>query len=402
MRNPTVIRLTEYQPQAFPASALDQEAATLIWKHYGNQVAVTPPSFMNDDQWVLTAQGWVGHIPLTPDLRLVLEPKVPLVNLFRMLEYAYRLAKFSHGLVDTDTLEEVYQQLAVVLAKRVLDRARQGFNRAYVSRQERTPYVRGRLDLGRLARSPWEARIDCRYQEHTADIEDNRILAWTLFGILRTGICTDEHQRVLRKAFQQVNHYTSLQPMEATVCVNRPYHRLNEDYRPLHALCHFFLDGSGPTHQVGEHTMVPFVVNMAKLFEDFVAEWLGTHLPRGLRVVPHYQVNLNETRSMYFDIDLVLWDEATNAPLCVMDTKYKTADKNPDIHQIVAYAQSVGCHHAFLIYPTPLEEPIRAQSADITIRSLTFDLDSDLEAAGKRMLGELDRWCPKVGQVAVA
>jgi 5-methylcytosine-specific restriction enzyme subunit McrC len=389
------LRLTEYNPVHLPGDALDDGLASLLLEHYSDQVGIMPPSFINGHRWALTAQGWVGHIPLTPDLRIVLEPKVPVGHLFEMLEYAYRLAHFEHGLVATETLEEVYQHLAVVLAKQVLDRARQGLYRAYVPRQERTAFVRGRLDMGRLARSPWEARIDCHYQDHTADIEDNRILAWTLFGILRSGICDDDGQRVVRQAFRQVAHCTSLDAVPASVCENRDYHRLNEDYRPLHGLCHFFLDGSGPTHQIGEHTMVPFLVDMAKLFEQFVAEWLSAHLPAGYHVVPHYRVDLNQHGSMYFDIDLVLWDEETRAPLCVLDTKYKKESQTPDVHQIVAYAQSVGCRHALLVYPAPLPERVWAQSGDIAIRSLVFDLAGDLEQAGERMLVELARCCPE-------
>ncbi|NLG27508.1 MAG: restriction endonuclease [Chloroflexi bacterium] len=393
---PTIIRLTEYEPQTPPPDTMDEGLARLLWSNYRDQVSITPPSFMNGHQWVLTAQSWVGHIPLTPDLRLVLEPKVPLGNLFRMLEYAYRLARFDVGLVATDTLEEVYQSLAVVLGKQVLDRARQGLYRAYVPRQQHTPYVRGRLDMNRMMRSPWEARLDCQYQEHTADIEDNRILAWTLFGILRSGICDDEGQRVLRQAFQQVQHCAALEAMPASVCAHRDYHRLNEDYRPLHGLCHFFLDGSGPTHRVGEHTMVPFLVDMARLFEQFVAEWLTAHLPQGFHVVPHYRVDLNQFGSMYFDIDLVLWDEAAGAPLCVLDTKYKKESAAPDVHQIVAYAQSVGCRYALLVYPGPLAVPVSAEAGDISIRSLIFDVGGDLELAGERMLADLAAVCSPV------
>jgi 5-methylcytosine-specific restriction enzyme subunit McrC len=391
------IRLTEYQRQTFPADALDQDTVRLLSRDFAAQVAVTPPSFLNHDRWELTSLGYVGQIPVSPDLRLVLEPKVPLANLFQMLEYAYRLARFEHGLVSASSFDEVYQHLAVVLAKRVLDRARQGFYRAYVPRAERTPYVRGRLDLSRLARAPWQPRIDCHYQEHTADIEDNRILAWTLYGVLRTGICDGEGQRVLRQAYQQVRHHAALEPLDASACENRAYHRLNDDYRQLHGLCHFFLDGSGPTHRRGEHTMVPFLVDMARLFEGFVAEWLGAHMPTGFRVVPHYRVNLSEHSGMYFDIDLVVWDERSNVPLCVLDTKHMTDTASPNVHQIVAYAQAVGCRYAFLVYPTPLAAPVQGRSRDILIGSLAFDLNGDLDAAGREMLSHLAAHCPEFG-----
>ncbi len=395
---PGVIRLKEYDTRPFPTEALEPGTVSLLRRDYAQQVAVAPTWSPDGYQWALTAQGWVGQIPVTPDLRLILEPKVPLLNLFQMLEYAYRLARFEHGLVSANTLEEVYQHLAVVLAKRVLERARQGLYRVYVAREERTPFVRGRLNMCRMAREPWEARIDCQYQDHTADVEDNRILAWTLYGILRTGICDEEGQSVVRQAYRQVQHHTSLEPVNASACENRSYHRLNDDYRQLHGLCHFFLDGSGPTHRYGEHTMVPFLVDMAALFERFVAEWLAisNHMPCGFHVTSHYPQKLNQSGTLAFDIDLVVQDDETNTPICVMDTKYKTGEVNSDIHQILAYAQSVGCRHGFLVYPAPLGTPIHGYANDIDFHSLTFDLSGNLDAAGEQMVEQLALWCPEV------
>ena len=43
-------------------------------------------------------------------------------------------------------------------------------------------------------------------------------------------------------------------------CLGRLDHRLNQDYQSLHALCHFFLAGSGPTHRAGDHGMLPFLI----------------------------------------------------------------------------------------------------------------------------------------------
>ncbi|MDZ7968068.1 MAG: hypothetical protein RM368_24475 [Nostoc sp. DedSLP03] len=99
-------------------------------------------------RWRLTAQRWVGHIPLTNDFHIALCPKVKLGNLLRMLEYAYDLKsfRFLSGLVDCQTLLEFYERLAdiLALARRILNRGRQGFYRAYIAKTEHLPYVRGR------------------------------------------------------------------------------------------------------------------------------------------------------------------------------------------------------------------------------------------------------------------
>jgi len=388
---PRVIRLTEYQPTYLAHDAFSEDLALTLWERYHSQVEVAEPSFKNDHRWVLTARGWVGHIPLTPQLHLVLEPKVPVANVFRMLEYAYRLGRFESGVVSAESLQDIYEQLAVVLAKRILERVRKGLHRMYVPREECSTYVRGRIDLRRLAQASWDPRITCQYREHTADIDDNRILAWTLFTVVRTTFRRQDALRLVRKAYRRLQGYTSLGPVDVSDVIARSYHRLNEDYRPLHGLCHFFLSHAGPSYRHGEHTMVPFLIDMARLFEKFVAAWLIQHLEYPLRVVPQKREELNTAGNLHFDIDLVVWDQNADRPVAVMDTKYKTARHAPDLHEVIAYAQTVGCREAALIYPAPLESPILARAGDITVRSLVFDLDKDLESEGERFASRLRR-----------
>jgi 5-methylcytosine-specific restriction enzyme subunit McrC len=160
----------------------------------------------------------------------------------------------------------------------------------------------------------------------------------------------------------------------------------------MHALCRFFLEHSGPTHQVGDREMLPFLVNMANLYELFVAEWLKAHLPAPWRVKVQEKVHIGAHKELQFEIDLVIEDDQGNTRY-VLDTKYKTADKpdNTDINQIIAYATAKNCREAILIYPTPLSRPLDIHLDNIHIRTLAFSLDGDLEAAGEKFLATLFR-----------
>ena len=386
---PRMIELLEYQMMDLEGKALDEELGALLWNTYRAHIEVAPPTFLNGHRWQLTPKGYVGQIPLTPDLHLVLLPRVPIANLFRMLEYAYRLARFDMGLVATDSLQDVYENLAAILARRVLERARRGLYRAYLPREERTTCVRGRMDLPRLARSEWDPRVHCRYRLHSPDIDDNQILAWTLLNVIRSGICSEERLPTLRQAFRQLQHTVTLEPALARDCLGRSYSRLNDDYRALHALCHFFLDTSGPSHRRGDHTIIPFLIDMPQLFETFVAQWLEENLPRRYWVLPQHSEKLNEAGTIVFRVDLVIWDGLLDRPVCVMDTKYKTEGQSGDLQQAIAYAQAVGCQQAMLVYPAPLDSALEVRAQDITVRDLTFDLSGNLVEAGERMLKEL-------------
>jgi 5-methylcytosine-specific restriction enzyme subunit McrC len=390
---PHRIELTEYEPQTLAQERLSAQAGETLWRNYSSQVAVEAPSFKTNHHWVLTAHGWVGHIPLTPDLHVVLLPRVELGNLFRMLVYAYDLTgfRFLDGLITSESLAGFYEQLAEVLAQRVLDRTRRGLYRAYLAESDQLPYVRGRLEARQLGRQPGHVTLPCHYHDHTADIEDNQILAWTLYHITRTGICSERVLPLVRRAYRALQSTVEVTPFNASVCVGRLYHRLNDDYQPMHAICRFFLEQSGPGHRLGDRTMLPFLVNMTRLYELFVAEWLKTHLPSYLRLKVQEKVDIDATGSLHFRIDVVLYDVATGMTRRVLDTKYKTP-KQPstdDVSQVTTYAIAKNCPQAVLVYPVPLTRPLDETIGNIRVRSLTFALDGDLERAGERFMAGL-------------
>jgi len=381
--------LREYASIPFPHEALTQEEAEILWRDHRKQVDIKYPSPRNGQQWQLSSQGWVGSIPVTRELNLRLAPKVEVGNLFRMLEFAYELKiRELPGLVDCGSLEDFFERLAHGLALRVLARGQRGFYREYVAQQDRLPYLRGQLDLNRALRAPWAVSLDCHFQEHTADIADNQILAWTLSRIARSAACTrPEIAGAVGRAFRSLQGLTTPVPSTPSDCLGRLYNRLNDDYRPLHALCRFFLENTGPTHKPGDHQTLPILVNMNSLFEMFVAEWLKVRLPEHLKLSKQEKVPLG--RGLSFEIDGVIYDR--ERPVLVFDTKYKAAPSptTADVSQVVAYAEVKGCRDAVLMYPVELKTPFDARIGSIRVRTLAFRLDGDLEENGQRFLKEL-------------
>lgn len=333
----------------------------------------------------------MGHIPLSAEVRFLLQPKVSLHNLFRMLAYAYRLRniEFLDGWVESDTLDDFYERLAGALAQRVMERDRRGFHRAYLPREEALPAVRGRLEAERTR--PWDPRLPCRYEEQTADVADNQILAWTLGRIAQSGLCSERVQPAVRRAYRSLHGVATPVSFSAEACADRLYNRLNEDYRPLHALCRFFLEHTGPGHRLGERTMLPFLVNMGRLYELFVAEWLRVHLPRPWTVRAQERVTVGgKGQALHFNLDLVLYD-GDGAARTVLDTKYKVGERVEagDVSQIVTYAQARGCREAALVYPALPGRPLDVTIGDVHVRTLRFGLDGDLEWEGAAFLDQL-------------
>jgi len=350
-----VISLVEYQPTQLPRDQVSEAQAETLYTDYRDRVSVEPPSFKTGQQWVLMSQGWVGYLPVTPDLHLSIEPKVPIANLFQMLEYAYKLRALEfQGVRASGSLAEFYERVANILARRVLDRARRGLYASYVPQRKTLPYVRGAVDVRQRLRRPWDARILCELpgaHGRRGGEPDPRV---TLSRVAHSGLCSDRVLPTVRRAYHVVHGMALEVPFPASACVGRLYNRLNDDYEPLHALCRFFLENTGPTSAAGMHQMVPFIVEMSRLFELFVAEWLKAHIPASVELRYQDVLHVGEGEQFRLEMDMVLYDRQSGRPLCVLDAKYKAPDKadNADLYQVVAYSEALGCQDAVLVYPT--------------------------------------------------
>lgn len=389
----TVLVWTEYQTATISPAPAILALGNALFKNFRNYVDVEFLSPKTAGDWLFTPQGWVGTIPVTETHTISIQPKAPLANIFKMWEVAYRLKgfKFLDGVVDSDSLVDFYKNLAKILVNKIFDRIRKGLYKEYIGREDRLSYVSGRLDVRRLATEPWRVELDCSYEEHTGDVEENQILCWTLSVIARNGLCSDEVLSLVRKAYRELLGSITPVPVPSQACIGRLYNRLNDDYEALHGLCRFFLEHRGPTHQQGDRTMMPFLMDMARLFELFVAEWLVLHLPDRFELKQQHTVSFGKKDEVKFRMDAVIIDRESGKPVCVLDTKYKVPDSadSGDIHEVRSYAESINCTESVLVYPIELSSPLYMNAGKIRTRSLTFKLDSDLDEAGNIFMSKL-------------
>jgi 5-methylcytosine-specific restriction enzyme subunit McrC len=306
-----------------------------------------------------------------------------------MLEYAYGLnISFQDNLVNCATIEGFYERLAQLLASKVLRKAQKGFYQTYVSSTERLPRVRGHIDIKHAVYNPWEVNLKCCYQELTGDVPENRILAWSLFLIVNSGLCSHSLP-LIRQSYQALRGIATISPYSSYDCTNRSYNRLNEDYRPLHALCRFFIESTGASHHLGDYTMLAFLVNMAQLFEAFVAEWLTQNLPAGYALKKQERMLIETEENRFLKIDLVIYNTRNDSVYCVLDTKYKRRIDDSDLYQITTYAVTKEVSKAFLIYPQDFGRNAVYSMGDIRVQAIAFALHGDLRRNGQEFITAL-------------
>ena len=375
------IGLHEWEPTLVARDALSAEGVRTLVQDFAGAIRVAR-DVLDDSFWCVTPLGYVGSIPVERDVLLMIYPKTPVRNLFRMIERAYMLDfRLFQDLQYSKSLQDFFDALAARLAENILLRSKRGLYRVYHRQEKVLESLRGRINMPQFARQDWKPELPCRYEEQTFDGEDNQILLWTLHVILRSRCCSPRVLPRLRKAWHGLVRQVSLVPCSSRLCVGRTYNRLNRDYEPIHALCRFFLDNIGPVHESGERPVPGFLINMATLFERFVAEWIRSApelAAHGLRLAYQDRVVLHDSSRLTFIFDILLKDTGTGETRYVIDTKYKVPEKpaNEDVFQVISYAAQQECTEAILIYPEELQKAVSVKVGKVRVRSLVFPLDA--------------------------
>ncbi|TDE36436.1 hypothetical protein [Actinomadura sp. 6K520] len=299
-----------------------------------------------------------------------------------MLDYAAGL----HALRDLPLVQQLgsglnLRDLVCLLLTRECDRLlRHGLRRDYLRREEALPVVRGRLLADRqvMRRFGMLDRLECRYDERSADIIDNRLCGAALQVAARGAHDAGVRGRARRLA-ADFTAVCRLDGFDVRAAADRlTYDRANEHYRNAHRWALMLLGGTsfsslyassgGMTHA--------FMIDMNGLFEDFVIRLLRDAFA-GSGVAVRAQESLTRAvrggvdsyTSIQPDVQLVGQRGAATRRFSV-DAKYKLyADKNvaaSDLYQSFVYAQAVGGSSetptAFIAYASDRDVPPKSVS----------------------------------------
>jgi len=344
------IEIKEFESR--PTSEITATDAQLIQAEYSGKLDISRP--LLGSGYILKASGWVGRIELENSC-ISIQPKVPIINLFWMLERAYKEIIQLKGKVDISSLTALNESLMGILASKSLDLASQGLYRSYINCNDTIPCLRGRIDINEILKTMRNCspNLPCNFQEHTSDILENRAITWVLWSLSRIGIKRDEIRKKVFRTFHIYSGAADIERVSSEQLRHVKYNRLTERYRLVHALCLFFLENMGPLHGPGGREFVPFLIDMEGVYEKYVAEALKLKMPHPFLVSKQETRFFDDSRWLRIRIDIVMRNSESNKIIAVLDTKYKIHEMPDmsDIFQIFSYAQSTGANNAILIYP---------------------------------------------------
>jgi 5-methylcytosine-specific restriction enzyme subunit McrC len=349
--------------------------------------------------WELKPGGKVGAVRVG-SLEVRVAPKVDIDRIVFMLGYRLRGIRWQDASVLVDAASDVVHVLAEVFTRAVADAVRPGLLQGYRVAEESLPVVRGRIRIDeQLKRRPgvW-VPIEVTFDDFTVDIPENQLLRAALERLQRNALVPVAVRRRMGGLLLQFAEVSRLVP--GAELPTWRITRLNRRYETALELARLVLESSSFEHREGRAPVDGFVLDLPKIFEDFVTDALGDAL-RPLAPGSRVQGQFPATLDTGGEVDLypdIVWLDASERPLAVADAKYK-AEKpsgfpNADVYQALAYATVLNLHDAHLIYAKGNETVKTYDVRHSHVRVHAHVLDLALPPEG--LLGQIEQLAARI------
>jgi 5-methylcytosine-specific restriction enzyme subunit McrC len=347
-------------------------------------VVTAVPSPYSPGLWQVGPAGKVGAARIG-DIEVHVKPKVDIARLLFLVGYSQHGAAWRPEAVPVAEAADLVAAIAQALWRQTERAIHQGLLPGYIVVEESSQVLRGRLreseQLHRHHGLPLPLEI--RHDEFTVDIPENQILRTACERMLAVPCVDAESQRMLRRMlrdFADVTPLTRRDPVPAW----QPT-RLNARYHTALRLAELVLRATSVEHERGGVAVNGFLLDMPKLFEDFVTVALRQALVPvyGGRLADQDRSHFDEAEQVVLKPDIV-WKMRGTA-VAVIDAKYK-AEKpagypNADLYQLLAYCTVLGLNRGHLVYAKGNEHPAHHTvcRSGIEILCHAIDLSQDPE-----------------------
>jgi 5-methylcytosine-specific restriction enzyme subunit McrC len=343
-------------------------------------VVTAAPSPYCPGAWQIGPAGKVGAARVG-GIEIHIKPKVPIARLLFLVGYARHAAAWQPETVPVAEAADLVPAVAQALWRQTERGTHQGLIPGYILVEESSQVLRGRFRESEQLRRHHglPLPLEIQYDEFTIDIPENRILRTACERMLAVPRVDAESQRMLRRLLRDFSDVTPLHRGEQIPGWQAT--RLNARYHTALRLAELVLRATSVERGSGTVAVNGFLLDMPRLFEDFVTVALREALESayGGRVDDQDQNHFDEAGQVRLRPDIV-W-KIRGSAVAVIDAKYK-AEKpagypNADLYQLLAYCTVLGLRNGHLVYAKGNEKPVRhvVRRSGIEIFSHAVDLD---------------------------
>lgn len=325
------------------------------------------------DRLTVTAGKYIGLIPLNERIFVQVEPKMPILNLVRIL------SAVGGDVVQLDVLEREYETsgtrppaileaiadaFAISLRQVEVD----GLTKQYVRQADGGSSLKGQIQFAPSVQAHWSRGrrhvAICEFSELTSDTPENRLLRYACHLLLTHHRLTGLPRKSVRslaefEEFFALSRIALERPEESSITadvggVSPAYRRANRLAKAIISERGVELPGSG-----GDLSLPSFLINMETLFERYARHVLQVRLS-SFTVLDG---NTDGKKPLFDDRripaatpDILIRDDSGSSVL-VGEVKYKADDNRDDINQVLAYALAYRVSKVVLVLPADVSRP---------------------------------------------
>jgi len=335
---------------------------------------------------------------------------IPIRNIYFLLCYAWNsLEEGQVVLVSHEDCKTLAELFARVLDGGVTHLLKRGLDRGYITEEEDTSSLRGKLDVSVTIKRNLlrQSRVHCVIDSFSYDVTHNRIVKATLRNLAR---CKDLDRNLrdrLLRLYRRLHEVSDID-LSTKVFGSVQLHRNNAFYGFLLQVCRLIHDNLLINEDTGDSRFRDFLRDekqMAALFEKFVRNFYRREQSDfrvksetfGWQQVEATHRDLEFLPEMRTDVSL-----DSSSRKVVIDTKYyvsclqsyydSTTIHSGNLYQLFAYLKNlqIGDHRPIegvLLYPTVGKSlSLRYRIQGQTMRIVTVDLNAEWQEIRQRLL----------------
>ncbi len=328
-----------------------------------------------------------GIIQLGED-RLHFSTKVK-ANLFYMLSFLRDEESFLYDPEKPIEIKEggnFFDILGWMFLNELKDIFEKGFYKSYVRKEENIAFVKGKLVIKSQLQNDIKKRSKffCSYEDLTYDNLENRIILKAATLLVPLIKFNENIKRELLRYSLMLREEVSLAGIMPDDCDKVQFSRLNENYGTIIQLSKAILQNYfiRSTHR-GESIGFNFIVNMNKVFEDFITIMLEELVEEG-EIFSGYELEkqtafdtLVKERKIVTKPDIILkkWNDSKKTydyPV-IIDAKYKMKPANQDYYQVIAYSLALkSAEKCYLVLPVANQDDVQDADNEKIAKELTL------------------------------
>ena len=388
MRNLT---LKEYQTK--PEVELTVEERDFL---RDNEINVAPTQG-GEGRYDLTPGSWIGALSVG-SLAVEIQPKIRLDRVMFLISYALDPKKWRETGFDFGVQDSLVEAVVPGFVRQVRRAFRRGVLQGYRVEEDALATVRGRIRFDDQIRHRFGIAppVEVRYDEFTEDIDPNRLIKAAIRRFRRMRLRSRSTSNLLREFDGALASVSAVEYQRARLpAIN--WTPLNSHYRPAVELAKLILKWCSFELRHGQVRSTSFLVDMNKVFEDFVIVALRERLGVTKRTLKQAEtLYLDMGRKVRLRPDISWWE--LGRCRFVGDVKYKRVEAsripNADLYQLLSYTIAADLPRGLLVYASGERDPGVHQIVHVgkELTVMTLNLAGSREA----ILGQIRELAEKV------